>query len=140
MNETKLVKKRVFNPRVETRLTRADMKRLDEAAKKANKTRSDYVRQVLLWSLDNEDKIQSEEQEAPIEKRLKKMEDRLAALMARTAIDVGSVYALLWHRSAGEDRKELFDACYKQSIDRLKKKLGGVDAEVKDIIKNEISR
>lgn len=39
-------KKRVFNPKVETRLSRADVNRLDEAARLAGQTRSDFIRQL----------------------------------------------------------------------------------------------
>ena len=133
------VKKRVFNPKVETRLARADINRLDEAAKVAKKSRADFARQALLWYLNNLDNLKAEERESPLERRIKKMEDRLAALMARTAIDVGTIFALLWRRTDQQDRKEVFNTCYMQAVKRLKKKLTGTDAEVKEIMKDAIS-
>lgn len=120
-------------------LAEADRKRLDDLARVTGKTKTELGREAIQFYLDNYDRLQAEDRETPLERRLKKMEDRLAALMARTAIDVGTVYSLLWHRSDKEDRKDLFNACYTQAIDRLKKKLTGLDAEVKDVMKNEIS-
>lgn len=119
-------------------LAEPERKKLDHLHRTTGKTKSEIAREAIRFYLDNYERLQTEEKETPLERRLKKMEDRLAALMARTAIDVGTVYTLLWHRSDGEDRKDLFNACYTQAIDRLKKKLTGLDAEVKDIMKNEI--
>lgn len=119
-------------------LAEPERRKLDTVSKMAGKTKSEIAREAIRLYLDNYDRMQTEEKETPLERRLKKMEDRLAALMARTAIDTGTIYTLLWHRSDAEDRKELFSACYTQAIDRLKKKLTGLDAEVKDIMKNEI--
>lgn len=120
-------------------LAEPERKKLDTVSRTTGQSKSEIAREAIRFYLDNYERLQSAEKETPIERRLKKMEDRLAALMARTAIDVGTVYTLLWHRSDGEDRKDLFAACYTQAVDRLKKKLTGVDAEVKDIMKNEIS-
>lgn len=119
-------------------LAEPERKKLDHLHRTTGKTKSEIAREAIRFYLDNYERLQTAEKESPLERRLKKMEDRLAALMARTAIDVGTVYTLLWHRSDGEDRKELFSACYTQAIDRLKKKLTGLDAEVKDIMKDEI--
>ena len=120
-------------------LAEADRKRLDDLARVTGKTKTELGREAIQFYLDNYDRLQAEDRESPLECRLKKMEDRLAALMARTAIDVGTVYSLLWHRSDKEDRKELFNACYTQAIDRLKKKLTELDLEVKEAMKDEIS-
>lgn len=120
-------------------LAEADRKRLDDLARVTGKTKTEIGREAIRFYLDNYERLQAEDRESPLERRLKKMEDRLAALMARTAIDVGTVYSLLWHRSDKEDRKELFNACYTQAIDRLKKKLTELDLEVKEAMKNEIS-
>jgi uncharacterized protein (UPF0335 family) len=120
-------------------LAEPERKKLDELHRVTGKTKSEIARDAIRFYLDNYERLNTEQKEAPIERRLRKMEDRLAALMARTAIDVGTVYTLLWHRSDADDRKDLFGACYTQAVDRLKKKLTGLDAEVKDIMKNEIS-
>jgi uncharacterized protein (DUF1778 family) len=59
-------KKRVFNPTVETRLARTDITRLDEAAKTAGKSRSDFMRQILLWYLDNQEKVELDKRETEV--------------------------------------------------------------------------
>ena len=59
-------KKRVFSPKVETRMTRADINRLDEAAKTAGQTRSDFVRHALLWYLDNQEKLEHDQRETEV--------------------------------------------------------------------------
>ena len=66
------------------------------------------------------------------------MEEHLAVLMSRTALDVSIVYNVLWHQSDKKNRTEMFDACIAQGISRLKKKLTDLDANVKDIAKIDI--
>lgn len=65
------VKKRVYNPKVETRLHRTDIKRLDEAAKTAGLTRAEYARQALRWYLDNQEKLTIDERETETAKAMR---------------------------------------------------------------------
>ena len=65
-----------FSPRVETRLNLADMKRLDDAAKAAGKTRADFSRQALLWYLDNQEKLTADDREAEVAQAIRYATDQ----------------------------------------------------------------
>ncbi len=48
-------KKRTFNPKVETKLTRQDFKRVDDLATMEGKTKSEVVREAVLFYLAHKD-------------------------------------------------------------------------------------
>ena len=53
-------KKRTFNPKVETKLTRQDFKRVDDLATVEGKTKSEVVREAVLFYLAHKDEKRNE--------------------------------------------------------------------------------
>ena len=51
-------KKRVFKPTLETKVTREDFKRVDALAKAEGKTKSEVVREALLWYMDHKQELE----------------------------------------------------------------------------------
>jgi hypothetical protein len=95
------------SPKVETRLARADIKRLDEAALAAGKTRADFARQALLWYLDNKDKLTHDDRETEVAKAIRYATDqhvkatrngvdRICKMLARQGAAIGTMYELTW--------------------------------------------
>lgn len=117
------------------RLVRSDETRLQDAARKRGIKPSAYVREAILAFLDAEDKEAADERETLLEKRLKKMEDRLAALMARTAIDTGMIFQIVQANMNPETKDEDLLWAHNHAVKRLKRKLQGQAAEVKDLAK-----
>ena len=117
------------------RLVRSDESRLQDAARKKGVKPSAYVREAILAYLDAEDREAADERETLLEKRLKKMEDRLAALMARTAIDTGMIFQIMQANMNPETKDEDLLYAHSLAIKRLKKKLAGQAAEVKELAK-----
>lgn len=68
---------------VSASLTVADRARLVEYANNLGVTPSTAVRQILRDFLDNQEAAQNLEWQYPLERRMKKLEDRLAALMVK---------------------------------------------------------
>jgi hypothetical protein len=64
------------------------------------------------------------------------MEDRMAALQARTAIDVGMIYHLLYKNMDPKTRDADIAWAYNGAVARLKKKLEGQAADVKESMKD----
>jgi hypothetical protein len=65
---------------------------------------------------------------------MRKMEERLAALQARTAIDVGMIYHLIYRNMDISKRDDAIAWAYNCSVDRLRKKLTGQAAEIKELM------
>lgn len=116
-------------------LVRSDEVRMKDAAKKRGTTPSEYVREAIIARLDAEDRELADERETLLEKRLKKMEDRLAALMARTAIDAGMIFQIVQANMNPETKDEDLLWAHNLAVKRLKKKLAGQAAEIKELAK-----
>ena len=122
------------------RLVRSDEARLQDAAKRKGIKPSAYVREALLAYLDAEDREAADERESKLEKRLKKMEDRLAGLMARAAIDTGMIFQIVQANMNPETKEEDLLWAHSLAVKRLKKKLAGQAAEIKELAKVEESK
>jgi hypothetical protein len=108
-----------FSPKVETRLTRADISRLDEAAKAIGKSRSDFMRQGLLWYLDNLERLKDAEREGKtaqairyaseqIVKAMLSATNRICGMLARQGAEIGTLYELTWRACGTSEAKEQF--------------------------------
>jgi len=127
------------NPLVTTRLSMQDQARLDELCKLEGKTQTEVVRRAIIEMLDRQEQGIEIQIKDKLAERLKKMEDRLAALVARTALDVGTIYQVLWIRSDQEKRDSLWRVARKYSAERVSKKLKDEEKAVKDLIAQELS-
>jgi hypothetical protein len=148
MNE---VKKRVFNPRVETRLTRADIKRLDDAAKEAGKSRSDFTRQALLWYLDNQEKLEHDQRETEIAQAMRYATDqhvkainsgveRVCKMLARQGAAIGTLYELSWMALPDdENARAAFEAASNTAKQKMRKHVERDEAEISDKMKKVVT-
>ncbi len=147
MTEPKDAKKRVFNPRVETRLTRADIKRLDDAAKFASKSRSDFMRHALLWYLDNLEKLEHDERETEIAQAMKHATnehvkainggvDRICKMLARQGAAVGTLYELSFMALPDDERaRAAFEAAANIAKQKMRKHLDNDEAALAEKMK-----
>lgn len=123
---------------VHTRLSPVDMERLKNVARGQSRSHSEIVREAVRRYLDQCDEEVIEFQETKIERRLKRLEDRLASLLARLGMDIGIVYNFLWHQSDPETRRQLFDKCYKDARARLANKLDVIEDDFKELLKEKV--
>ncbi len=111
-----------------------DVQRLNKMAFAKGKAPSALVREAVLLFLDGQETEVIDAREALVEKRLKKMEDRLASLMARTAIDAGMIFQILQANMNPETKSEDLMWAHKLAVERLKSKLTGQNASVKELV------
>jgi|688.fasta_scaffold318038_2 hypothetical protein len=144
-------KKRVFNPRVETRLTRTDIKRLDDAAKAAGKSRSDYARQALLWFLDNQEKLEHDQRETEVAQAMRYATDqhvkainsgveRVCKMLARQGAAIGTLYELSWMALPDdENARAAFEAASNTAKQKMRKHVERDEAEISDKMKKVVT-
>jgi hypothetical protein len=144
-------KKRVFNPRVETRLTRTDIKRLDDAAKEAGKSRSDYARQALLWFLDNQEKLEHDQRETEVAQAMRYATDqhvkainsgveRVCKMLARQGAAIGTLYELSWMALPDdENARAAFEAASNTAKQKMRKHVERDEAEISDKMKKVVT-
>jgi len=120
-------------PRVETRLVSADIKRLDDAAKNAGQTRSEFARQALLWYLDNLDNLENNKREAEVSQAMRYATDqhvkainsgveRMCKMLARQGRAIGTLYELAWMALPDDDNaRAAFDDAVKIAKQKMAK-------------------
>ena len=131
-----------FSPRVETRLTIADMKRLDDAAKAAGKTRADFSRQALLWYLDNQEKLTHDDREAEVAQAIRYATDqhikatnqgvdRICKMLARQGAAIGTLYELSWMALPDdENARAAFEAASNTAKQKMRKHVERDEADL----------
>lgn len=149
MTETK---KRVFNPTVETRLTRGDIKRLDDAAKLAGKSRSDFMRQILLWYLANQEKIELDARETEVAQAMKYATDqhvkainsgveRVCKMLARQGAAIGTLYELSWMALPDdENARRAFQAAANTAKQKMRKHVDADEAALAEKLKGVVTK
>lgn len=114
-----------------------DVQRLNGLAIAKGKAPSAVVREAVLLYLDGQETEVIDARESLVEKRLKKMEDRLASLVARTAIDAGMIFQILQANMNPETKADDLMWAHNLAVSRLKKKLSGNSLTVKDLATEE---
>lgn len=143
-------KKRVFNPTVDTRLTRNDILRLDEAAKAVGKSRSDFMRQILLWYLDNQETLKLDKRETEVAeairyatdqhvKAVKQGADRVCKMLARQGIALGTLYELTWLTMPDEESKQVFESAINAAKKKMQNRLEKDEAEIAEKLKKTVT-
>lgn len=147
MEETK---KRVYNPKVETRLHRTDIKRMDEAAKLAGLTRAEYARQALRWYLDNQEKLKHDDRETEIAlgmkyatdqhvKAINSGVDRICKMLARQGAAIGTLYELSWMALPDdENARKAFEAASNTAKQKIRKRIELDEADLAERLKNVV--
>jgi len=110
-------------PAVVIRLLPNDHIRLEEQCRLQGKKRNQLAREAIIRFLNHPDGSPDTPNDTALEKRLKKMEDRLAKLQVKTAIDAGMIYLLLYRNMDLDERDKAIAWAYQGSMKRLRKKL-----------------
>lgn len=127
-------------PLVATRVAAADYLRLEQVCRAEGKTRTDILRQALLEFLDRYDQGPQETGRDRLAEVLEKMEEqrrkdveRLAKLMVRTLMDVGTMHQVFYKRAPAEERKQLWESAEASAAERLKRK--GNDPQATEVMR-----
>jgi len=122
------------------RLHPQDQIRLDELCRIEGKKRPELVREAVTWYLDNKDRLAEDRLQSKMDRRLRRMEDRLAGLLAKANLDLGTVVQILFSKMGGtqQEKEAAFKKARGQAVRRLKTKLTE-DAELEELYKKDIA-
>ncbi|MBZ0187959.1 MAG: ribbon-helix-helix protein, CopG family [Candidatus Obscuribacterales bacterium] len=124
-------KKRAYNPRVETRLAKADFQRLDELANLEGVSKSQVVRDAVLWYLEHKDEARAKPREAEIARAIGEMTNRVCAMLARQGATIGTLYELTWRGLPdNEEARKSFQSAVNAAKQRMR---GQLDKDEKDL-------
>jgi len=143
-------------PNIQVRLAPTDHVRLDLCCRLEGKNRNELARTALLFYLDKHDSEELKNFESPIAERLKKIEDRLAAVLAkssfdnnkrldaltnrlsklnaRIAIDTGLTYMIMYRMMDKTTRKEVVEWAATGALTRLEDKLKHPDTDIQQLM------
>jgi hypothetical protein len=122
-------------PTIATKLHPADHIKFEQFSRLEGKTKTELARDAILHYMRSRETDLTDERDSLLEKRLKKMEDRIASLLVKVGLDTATLYALFWTRSERETRRELFQDCYAMAVKRMKKRLGEQGEQLKQSFK-----
>ena len=125
-------KKREFKPKVETKLSREDFMRVDELATADGVTKSEIVREAVLWYLANRDEIKNNPRESMIAGSIEAMTNRVCAMLARQGRLVATIFELTYSSmSQTQEGKDAFEA----ALTSAKQKMAhSVERDERDLI------
>lgn len=133
-------KKRVFNPRVETRLTKADFQRLDELANLEGVSKSQVVRDAVLHYLDLQDEERAKPREAEIARAINEMTNRVCGMLARQGATIGTLYELTWmNLPDNEEARKTFHSAVNKAKQKMRKRLDEDEKATAEKIKDVVA-
>lgn len=132
-------KKRVFMPKVETKLTRQDFKRVDDLAKVEGKTKSEVVREAVLWYLDHVDDLKNEQRDTVIAQSIDGMANRVCAMLARQGRQIGTIFELTYSQmSRTKEGKASFEAASSTANQKQNRAVTRDERELVDAMKKKV--
>ena len=125
-------KKREVKPTVETKLSREDFKRVDDLAKEDGVSKSELVRQAILWYLANRDELKNEPRDSMITGSIEAMTNRVCAMLARQGRLIGTLFELTYTNMAvTKEGKAAFDAALTSAKQKMAK---AVEKDERDLV------
>lgn len=135
MSETK---KRKFKPTVETKLAQADSNRVGELARREGKTKSEVVREAVLWYLDHKEELEYKDREELIAKEIRGMTDRICGMLARQGAALGTLYELTWSSLPNEDAREQFRSAMNTAKQKMRSRLERDERDMAEAMKKVV--
>jgi hypothetical protein len=125
-------KKREVKPTVETKLSREDFKRVDDLAKEDEVSKSELVRQAILWYLANREELKNEPRDSMITGSIEAMTNRVCAMLARQGRLIGTLFELTYSNMAEtKEGKAAFDAALTSAKQKMAK---SVEKDERDLV------
>lgn len=132
-------KKRQFKPKLETKVRREDFQRVEDLARAEKKTKSEVVREAVLWYLDNQDRIKNEPRETAIAAEIEGMTNRICAMLARQGRQIGTVYELTYNNmSLTKEGKAAFEAAANTAKQKHARRVQEDEREVVEAMKKTV--
>ncbi len=124
---------------IEVRLVPDDLKRFDVLCAGSGRNRAQVAREAILWYMDQQDKIIQDSRESKLEARIRKMENRMAALISRGNIDTGVILEIIYSNMPVEDKEAVLKKCHKRAAMRLKGKIAEVE-DIEELFRKELAK
>lgn len=134
-------KKRVFKPKLETKLRREDFRRVDDLAKLEKKTKSEVVREAVLWYLEHHDQLKNEPRDTVIAESIDGMTNRICAMLARQGRQIAAVFELTYtNMSRTPEGKATFEAAITTANQKMAKAVQRDERDLVEAMKKAVKQ
>ena len=116
-------KKRIFKPTLETKVTREVFQQVEILAQAEEKTKSEFLREALLWYLEHKEEIANKPRETETVLAIKEMTNRVCAMLARQGTAIGTLYELTWMGLPDELAKSQFEAAVSTAKQKMRTRM-----------------
>lgn len=123
----------VRTPQIQTRLSRHDNARLDRFCEANKKTKTEVTRDAIRWYLDNWEHLQNTERDTLYVNELRKMTDRIAALLSPMRVQTGTMYELAYNTCQSKD---FFNAAKATATEKLQRRQQKLQDDERSMVKD----
>ena len=92
-------------------------------AKAEGRTKSEIMREALLWYLDHKAELANKPRETETVQAIKEMTNRVCAMLARQGGQVGTLYELTYMSLPNEEAKKQFQAANSTAKQKMRTRL-----------------
>lgn len=139
MDTKKAPAKPEYKPRVETKLSREDFKRVDDLAKEDGVTKAEIVREAVLWYLANREEIRNEPRDSMITGSIEAMTNRVCAMLARQGRLIGTLFELTYANMANtKEGKTAFESALTVAKQKMAKSVEKDERELVAAMKRTV--
>ena len=121
--------RRVFKPRVETKLSREDFRRVSDLAVLDEKTKSEVVRDAVLFYLKVREDQRNAPRETEIALAIKEMTNRITAMLARQGDYIATIHEMTYQTLSDEGRR-IFEVAAHTAKQKMRRHLERDEREV----------
>ncbi len=139
MDDQKTAAKPEYKPRVETKLSRQDFKRVDDLAKEDGVTKAEIVREAVLWYLANRDELRNEPRDSMITTSIEAMTNRVCAMLARQGRLIGTLFELTYANMANtKEGKTAFESALTLAKQKMAKAVEKDERDLVEVMKRTV--
>lgn len=120
MIEAKTAKRRVFKPKLETKIRREEFQKVAALAALEGKTKSEIVRDAVLFYLAAKEDEAYQKRESVLAQEMEAMTNRICAMLARQGRNIGAVFELTYsNMSRTAEGKASFEAAVTKANQKM---------------------
>lgn len=110
-------------PTIATKLSAIDHIKFEAFCRMEGKTKTEIARDAILHFMKIRESERKDEHQDALEKRLHKLENRLAGILVKQGIAISALEHLFWSRTDPDVRPKLFSECYLNGVKGMRSKL-----------------
>jgi hypothetical protein len=123
--------------KVETRLSSRDIDRLAKVALARKMTKSEVIREAVLWYLDNHNEPK---QEREVARAIRNMTDRVCGMLARQGTQLGTLFELTWQSHSENQLEQRFHSAVNTAKQSMRKRLAEDERVISESMKKVVGQ